>query len=208
MCDAPPGGPGPGVADGRTPQSHTLECGESSSGSLSQLIFHWFIFKTRVQSNKSDFIQSQQRINTEDSTDVKSKCGPQRPPPWSDSDTLFQLNVEDPCIICHDDMSPDSMFVLECRHSFHEEVSEPAAGVQVQVCLRAGSQRLLFVFSASGRGWRRRGPVPPAETTPCYPKTSPCCPAGGARPCDVFSPPLPPQFCFYLIFLITRSIKI
>ncbi|XP_062289741.1 E3 ubiquitin-protein ligase TTC3 [Scomber scombrus] len=31
------------------------------------------------------------------------------------------LNVEDPCIICHDDMSPDDMCVLECRHSFHKE---------------------------------------------------------------------------------------
>uniref|UniRef100_A0A3Q3QK17 RING-type domain-containing protein n=1 Tax=Monopterus albus TaxID=43700 RepID=A0A3Q3QK17_MONAL len=31
------------------------------------------------------------------------------------------LNMEDPCIICHDDMSPDTIFVLECRHSFHKE---------------------------------------------------------------------------------------
>lgn len=31
------------------------------------------------------------------------------------------LNVEDPCIICHEDMSPDEMCVLECRHSFHRE---------------------------------------------------------------------------------------
>ncbi|XP_037543757.1 E3 ubiquitin-protein ligase TTC3 [Nematolebias whitei] len=31
------------------------------------------------------------------------------------------LNVEDPCIICHDDMSPDETCVLECRHSFHYE---------------------------------------------------------------------------------------
>nr|XP_046266276.1 E3 ubiquitin-protein ligase TTC3 [Scatophagus argus] len=31
------------------------------------------------------------------------------------------LNVEDPCIICHDDMSPDDTCVLECRHSFHNE---------------------------------------------------------------------------------------
>lgn len=36
----------------------------------------------------------------------------------------FQLNVEDPCIICHDDMSPDDICVLECRHSFHKEVSD------------------------------------------------------------------------------------
>ncbi|XP_071317554.1 E3 ubiquitin-protein ligase TTC3 isoform X2 [Trachinotus anak] len=31
------------------------------------------------------------------------------------------LNMEDPCIICHDDMSPDDICVLECRHSFHNE---------------------------------------------------------------------------------------
>ncbi|XP_029374493.1 E3 ubiquitin-protein ligase TTC3 isoform X2 [Echeneis naucrates] len=31
------------------------------------------------------------------------------------------INMEDPCIICHDDMSPDDMCVLECRHSFHNE---------------------------------------------------------------------------------------
>ncbi|XP_041656998.1 E3 ubiquitin-protein ligase TTC3 isoform X2 [Cheilinus undulatus] len=31
------------------------------------------------------------------------------------------LNVEDPCIICHDDMSPDNICVLECRHSFHHD---------------------------------------------------------------------------------------
>ncbi|XP_070700307.1 E3 ubiquitin-protein ligase TTC3 [Pempheris klunzingeri] len=31
------------------------------------------------------------------------------------------LNVEDPCIICHDDMSPGDICVLECRHSFHDE---------------------------------------------------------------------------------------
>ncbi|CAJ1063428.1 Hypothetical predicted protein [Xyrichtys novacula] len=31
------------------------------------------------------------------------------------------LNVEDPCIICHDDMSSENMCVLECRHSFHKD---------------------------------------------------------------------------------------
>ncbi|XP_070773182.1 E3 ubiquitin-protein ligase TTC3 [Enoplosus armatus] len=31
------------------------------------------------------------------------------------------LNVEDPCIICHDDMNPDDVCVLECRHSFHDK---------------------------------------------------------------------------------------
>ncbi|XP_047462561.1 E3 ubiquitin-protein ligase TTC3 isoform X2 [Mugil cephalus] len=31
------------------------------------------------------------------------------------------LNMEDPCIICHEDMSPEDTCVLECRHSFHDE---------------------------------------------------------------------------------------
>lgn len=31
------------------------------------------------------------------------------------------LNMEDPCIICHEDMSPEDTCVLECRHSFHKE---------------------------------------------------------------------------------------
>ncbi|KAM4547284.1 E3 ubiquitin-protein ligase TTC3 isoform 1-T1 [Fundulus diaphanus] len=31
------------------------------------------------------------------------------------------LNVEDPCIICHEDMGPEDTCVLECRHSFHDE---------------------------------------------------------------------------------------
>ncbi|XP_071031002.1 E3 ubiquitin-protein ligase TTC3 [Oncorhynchus clarkii lewisi] len=31
------------------------------------------------------------------------------------------LNMEDPCIICHEDMSQEDLCVLECRHSFHRE---------------------------------------------------------------------------------------
>ncbi|MED6284339.1 hypothetical protein CHARACLAT_018324, partial [Characodon lateralis] len=31
------------------------------------------------------------------------------------------LNMEDPCIICHEDMGPEDTCVLECRHSFHNE---------------------------------------------------------------------------------------
>ncbi|RXN18895.1 E3 ubiquitin- ligase TTC3 isoform X1 [Labeo rohita] len=35
--------------------------------------------------------------------------------------TALALNMEDPCIICHEDMSPEEVCVLECRHSFHRE---------------------------------------------------------------------------------------
>lgn len=31
------------------------------------------------------------------------------------------LHPEDPCIICHEDMSNEDLCVLECRHSFHRE---------------------------------------------------------------------------------------
>ncbi|XP_072116110.1 E3 ubiquitin-protein ligase TTC3 isoform X1 [Mobula birostris] len=37
---------------------------------------------------------------------------------WQGSDsTTFD---EEPCIICHDDLTPDSMFILSCKHHFHE----------------------------------------------------------------------------------------
>ncbi|XP_046717290.1 E3 ubiquitin-protein ligase TTC3 isoform X2 [Silurus meridionalis] len=44
----------------------------------------------------------------------KSVSSPQRK-------TSRALNMEDPCIICHEDMTPEDMCVLECRHSFHRE---------------------------------------------------------------------------------------
>ncbi|XP_044226029.1 E3 ubiquitin-protein ligase TTC3-like isoform X3 [Thunnus albacares] len=49
------------------------------------------------------------------SAPVWQQLGPQRPTHSN------ALNMEDPCIICHEDMSPDDICVLECRHSFHKE---------------------------------------------------------------------------------------
>ncbi|XP_076606314.1 E3 ubiquitin-protein ligase TTC3 [Chaetodon auriga] len=46
---------------------------------------------------------------------VWQTVGPQR------ATNTNALNMEDPCIICHDDMSPDDICVLECRHGFHNE---------------------------------------------------------------------------------------
>ncbi|XP_036379577.1 E3 ubiquitin-protein ligase TTC3 isoform X1 [Megalops cyprinoides] len=37
---------------------------------------------------------------------------------WASSKAL---NVEDPCIICHEEMTEEELCVLECRHSFHRE---------------------------------------------------------------------------------------
>ncbi|KAL2095421.1 hypothetical protein ACEWY4_010140 [Coilia grayii] len=31
------------------------------------------------------------------------------------------LNMDDPCIICHEDVNPETVCVLECRHGFHSE---------------------------------------------------------------------------------------
>ncbi|XP_051542126.1 E3 ubiquitin-protein ligase TTC3-like isoform X2 [Myxocyprinus asiaticus] len=35
--------------------------------------------------------------------------------------TALALNMEDPCIICHEEMNSEDLCVLECRHSFHRE---------------------------------------------------------------------------------------
>ncbi|XP_023695952.2 E3 ubiquitin-protein ligase TTC3 [Paramormyrops kingsleyae] len=48
------------------------------------------------------------------------------PQAWKSMDTYKRpgsraLNVEDPCIICHEEMSAEDLCVLECRHSFHRE---------------------------------------------------------------------------------------
>ncbi|KAJ7996986.1 hypothetical protein DPEC_G00224220 [Dallia pectoralis] len=48
------------------------------------------------------------------------------PPAWKTVASHKQsqskaLNLEDPCIICHDEMSNDDLCVLDCRHSFHGE---------------------------------------------------------------------------------------
>ncbi|XP_049448756.1 E3 ubiquitin-protein ligase TTC3-like isoform X9 [Epinephelus fuscoguttatus] len=48
-------------------------------------------------------------------TPVWQSLGPQR------ATHPNALNAEDPCIICHEDMSPDDICVLVCRHSFHNE---------------------------------------------------------------------------------------
>ncbi|XP_060765384.1 E3 ubiquitin-protein ligase TTC3 isoform X2 [Neoarius graeffei] len=58
-----------------------------------------------------------------------SSRAPATPPPthvWKNVSSQHRkssraLNMEDPCIICHEDMKPEDLCVLECRHSFHRE---------------------------------------------------------------------------------------
>lgn len=60
----------------------------------------------------------------------------------------LQLNVEDPCIICHEDMSPDETCVLECRHSFHDEVSPSGSGDKPTT--ETGALQSVGLMSGSG----------------------------------------------------------
>ena len=60
------------------------------------------------------------------------------PPPgllgtWGHSGTdLVGLGVssevfeeeEDPCVICHEEMTPPTTVMLECKHGFHDEVRD------------------------------------------------------------------------------------
>ncbi|XP_068455847.1 E3 ubiquitin-protein ligase TTC3 [Clinocottus analis] len=45
----------------------------------------------------------------------------QPPEPAKRTEHSNALNLEDPCIICHEDMNPIDTCVLVCRHSFHDE---------------------------------------------------------------------------------------
>ncbi|KAI3373929.1 hypothetical protein L3Q82_022497 [Scortum barcoo] len=73
-------------------------------------------------------LDHQERINSDRLNNTGRGSPAQRvnPPVWQQlgpqrATSSIALNVEDPCIICHDDMSPDDICVLECRHSFHNE---------------------------------------------------------------------------------------
>ncbi|XP_037322958.2 E3 ubiquitin-protein ligase TTC3 [Pungitius pungitius] len=64
---------------------------------------------------------------TAERNESSSKYGapPHAPPAWQPAEPKRDappnaLNVEDPCIICHEDMNPIDICVLECRHSFHD----------------------------------------------------------------------------------------
>ncbi|XP_034405472.1 E3 ubiquitin-protein ligase TTC3 [Cyclopterus lumpus] len=45
----------------------------------------------------------------------------QPPEPPKRNEHANALNMDDPCIICHEDMNPVDICVLVCRHSFHDE---------------------------------------------------------------------------------------
>ncbi|KAK7907059.1 hypothetical protein WMY93_015671 [Mugilogobius chulae] len=96
----------------------------SSSGSLQSLSLQ------DVVSGVSQLILDQQEERSRSRARATATCVT---PPLGTSASAWQLlephrtahvnalNSEDPCIICHDDMSEEDMCVLECRHSFHKE---------------------------------------------------------------------------------------
>ncbi|XP_059207602.1 E3 ubiquitin-protein ligase TTC3 isoform X2 [Centropristis striata] len=81
-------------------------------GGVTQLILD---HQEKLNAAKSNAMASAPYSTPPYSAQVWQPVGPQRSTPTN------ALNVEDPCIICHEDMSPDDICVLVCRHSFHNE---------------------------------------------------------------------------------------
>ncbi|TRY53670.1 hypothetical protein DNTS_015861, partial [Danionella cerebrum] len=78
------------------------------------------------------------------------------------------LNMEDPCIICHDEMRPEELCVLECRHSFHREVC---------LCVIASTRRIACIKS-----WlKNQSTCPTCREHALLPEDFPVLP-GRARP--------------------------
>ncbi|XP_067113904.1 E3 ubiquitin-protein ligase TTC3 isoform X1 [Osmerus mordax] len=69
------------------------------------------------------------------------------------------LNMEDPCIICHDDMTQENMCVLECRHSFHRQCIKSWLKEQ-STCPTCREHALLPEDFPSLPGKLRRGHTP------------------------------------------------
>ncbi|KAK3550077.1 hypothetical protein QTP86_019173 [Hemibagrus guttatus] len=68
------------------------------------------------------------------------------------------LNMEDPCIICHEDMMPEDLCVLECRHSFHRECIKSWLKEQ-STCPTCREHALLPEDFPMLPGRHRRGPL-------------------------------------------------
>uniref|UniRef100_A0A4W3GSI7 Uncharacterized protein n=1 Tax=Callorhinchus milii TaxID=7868 RepID=A0A4W3GSI7_CALMI len=67
---------------------------------------------------------------------------------WDKKDTGTALD-EDPCIICHEDLSPENTCVLECKHHFHVLVSRcslPSSPAAASVGVRGEHRSLTAVL--------------------------------------------------------------
>ncbi|KAI4903175.1 hypothetical protein NFI96_020764 [Prochilodus magdalenae] len=72
------------------------------------------------------------------------------------------LNMEDPCIICHEDMAPEDLCVLECRHSFHRDCIKSWLKEQ-STCPTCREHALLPEDFPMLPGRHRRGHAPAAS---------------------------------------------
>lgn len=114
----------------------------NTSGSLNQLTYEEVINRvTQLILDHQDESREQINLVRRDLAGVRESVVPSptpsgdssratpTPPPahvWKSVSshqrgTSKALNMEDPCIICHEDMATEDLCVLECRHSFHRE---------------------------------------------------------------------------------------
>ncbi|XP_019728437.1 E3 ubiquitin-protein ligase TTC3 isoform X3 [Hippocampus comes] len=86
-----------------------------------------------VVSAVSQLILDQKEAIASGATSTNAAAGAAAAPPPVEPSSIWQksrdqpplganaLNLEDPCAICHEEMSPPHCLVLECRHAFHEK---------------------------------------------------------------------------------------
>ncbi|KAK3107126.1 hypothetical protein FSP39_007850 [Pinctada imbricata] len=108
---------------------------ESRGGSLSGMTLDDIVSKvtTLIQEleRKQSSISSQQLLQTNKSSPVPGVTEalppkPLTPPTWATGQqTIGYTEVfeeeEDPCVICHEEMTPPTTVKLECNHRFHDE---------------------------------------------------------------------------------------
>ncbi|XP_068187104.1 E3 ubiquitin-protein ligase TTC3 isoform X2 [Antennarius striatus] len=104
------------------------ELRSSSGGSLSNMSFLDLVEKvTQLILNHQEKLQSAKSNSVGHGSSSQSDNPPpvasvwQTPRPQKTTTSTTALNVDEPCIICHDDMSPEDICVLNCRHSFHKK---------------------------------------------------------------------------------------
>ncbi|XP_061104846.1 E3 ubiquitin-protein ligase TTC3 isoform X2 [Conger conger] len=115
---------------------------------------------SRTPPPRSDSPAAYRPSNTPPPSHVWKSVGSQNPK----LGTSKALNLEDPCIICHEEMSRDDLCVLECRHSFHRECIKSWLKEQ-STCPTCRDHALLPEDFPLLPGRIRRGPTPAAPSS-------------------------------------------
>jgi hypothetical protein len=68
---------------------------------------------------------------------------------WGLSGTNSEVfeEEEDPCVICHEEMTPATTVMLECKHRFHDEVRNNRAISGADSGFFEQGARVIFLFS-------------------------------------------------------------